>query len=77
MTVNITIRNVPGKTRDALAARAARSGRSLQEYLSLQLEELAERPDPAEALTAIRERAQHYPRGEADSILRDLAEDRR
>ena len=46
---SITIRDVPGSTRDELAARAARSGRSLQEYLRIQLIELAERPD-AEAL---------------------------
>lgn len=46
---SITIRDVPDPTRDELAARAARSGRSLQEYLRIQLIELAERPD-AEAL---------------------------
>lgn len=31
--VSITIRDVPQETRNELAARAARSGRSLQEYL--------------------------------------------
>ncbi len=40
-----TIRNVPDEVRDELAARAARSGRSLQEYLVGQLVELASRPD--------------------------------
>ncbi len=44
---SITIRDVPDQTRDQLAARAARSGRSLQEYLRLHLIEVAERPDPA------------------------------
>ena len=41
----ITIRNVPDDTRDELAARAARSGRSLQEYLRGHLIEFADRPD--------------------------------
>ncbi|WP_396654373.1 FitA-like ribbon-helix-helix domain-containing protein, partial [Microbacterium sp.] len=34
MSVAITVRNVPDDVRDELASRAARSGRSLQEYLS-------------------------------------------
>ncbi len=41
---SITIRNVPEKVRDELAARAARSGRSLQEYLAGQLAEISARP---------------------------------
>ncbi len=42
---SITIRNVPDETRDELAARAARSGRSLQEYLRATMIELAAKPD--------------------------------
>lgn len=42
---SITIRDVPSEARDELAARAARSGRSLQEYLRAELIELARRPD--------------------------------
>lgn len=53
----ITIRNVPDDVRDTLASRAARSGRSLQEYLFAQLAELASRPDVSEAVAAVRERA--------------------
>lgn len=53
---SITIRDVPDETRDELAARAARSGRSLQEYVRLQLVELVRRPDPQELLAAVRER---------------------
>jgi len=45
MSKSITIRNVPEETRDELAARAARGGQSLQEYLRVQLIALAERPD--------------------------------
>jgi plasmid stability protein len=42
---SITIRDVPDETRDELAARAARSGRSLQEYLRASLIDFARRPD--------------------------------
>jgi plasmid stability protein len=52
----ITIRDVPDDTRDTLAARAAVTGRSLQEYLRNQLIELARRPDPEALLAQIRER---------------------
>lgn len=53
---SITIRNVPSETRDELAARAARSGRSLQEFLRARLIEEASRPDPAELYARIRAR---------------------
>jgi antitoxin FitA len=43
---SITIRDVPDDTRNELAARARRSGRSMQEYLREQLVRLADRPDP-------------------------------
>ena len=56
MTKSITIRGVPRETRDELAARAARTGRSLQEYLRAQLIELARRPEPEVVLARIRER---------------------
>ena len=45
MSVSMTIRDIPDETRYELAARAARSGRSLQEYLRGELIELAHRPD--------------------------------
>jgi antitoxin FitA len=53
---SITIRNVPESARDELAARAARSGRSLQEYLRIALIELAARPDPAALARRIADR---------------------
>ena len=53
---SITVRDVPEEVRDELAARVARSGRSLQEYLRMQLVALASRPDPKALLTSIRER---------------------
>ena len=55
---SITIRDVPDDARDALAARAASGGRSMQEYLRHQLIELARRPDPDEVMHRIRERKQ-------------------
>lgn len=56
MSVNITIRNVPPEVRDELAARAARSGQSMQEFLRLELERLAGRPPVEETLARLRER---------------------
>jgi len=53
---SITIRNVPNETRDELAARAARSGRSLQEYLRVRLIELAATPDNETLFARVRER---------------------
>lgn len=53
---SITVRDVPDSARDELAARAARSGRSLQEYLRTELIELAARPDPAALSERIAER---------------------
>ena len=55
---SITVRDVPSETRDELAARAARSGRSLQEYLRSTLIDLARRPDPAALAASIRDRKQ-------------------
>lgn len=57
MAVSITIRNVPDEVRDELAARAARSGRSLQEYLAAQLADLASRPTVEEVVALARSRA--------------------
>lgn len=51
MSVQITIRDVPGKVRDELAARAALQGKSMQEFLRSELERLAARP-PVEKLLA-------------------------
>ncbi len=51
--VSITIRNVPEETRDELAARAARSGRSLQEFLRGELITMASKPDMPTVLARI------------------------
>lgn len=44
MSVQITIRDVPDRVRDELAARAASQGRSMQEFLRGELVRLASRP---------------------------------
>ena len=49
---------LPAEVRDELAARARRSGRSLQEYLRLELVGLTERPDPEVLLDRVRDRKQ-------------------
>ena len=58
MPKSITIRDIDDHVRDELAARAALSGKSLQEYLKTQLSELAKRPDPNALLSRIRSRKQ-------------------
>jgi antitoxin FitA len=58
MPISITIRNIPEKARDELAASAAASGRSLQEYLRAQLIDLVSRPDLDTVLARIAERKQ-------------------
>jgi plasmid stability protein len=76
--VSITIRDIPDDTRDELAARAALTGRSLQEYLRSRLIELARQPE-AETLVA-RIRARKAAAGTtlpAERILAHLDEDRR
>jgi plasmid stability protein len=56
MPTVISIRNVPDEVRDELAARAGRSGRSLQEYLRGALIDLASRPDPVLLMSEVRAR---------------------
>ncbi len=58
---SITVRDVPDEARNELAARAARSGRSLQEFLRSELIELASRPDAHELMQRVRHRKTHAP----------------
>ena len=78
MPVSMTIRNVPDETRAELAARAARTGQSLQEYVRAQLMELARRPSP----DVLWDRVQHRvlatgSRLSGDEILELRDDDRR
>ena len=78
MSKSVTIRNVPNSTGDELMARAARSGRSLQEYLRAQLILLAERPDPEALMARIRERKDRMgSRMAVESIIAHRDADRR
>ena len=78
MSKSITIRDVPDEARDELAARAALTGRSLQEYLRAQLIELAARPDPQALMARVRARKEDTgSRVSVDSILVHRDADRR
>lgn len=78
MATSVTIRDVPERTRDELASRAAASGRSLQEYLRSKLIELASRPDTEAILARIADRkARTGTRLSAATILGHRDADRR
>lgn len=75
--VNITIRNVPDEVRDEFAARAARSGRSLQEFLSAEFLRIASAPSAADAAVRARMGAGMNPALTADEIVAAVREGRR
>lgn len=54
--VAVTIRDVPDTVRNELAARAARSGQSLQEYLRDLLVTTADKPSVADVIARARAR---------------------
>lgn len=56
MAVQITIRDIPERVRQELAARAAAQGRSMQEYLRMELERLAARPTAEAWLEVVQRR---------------------
>lgn len=56
MAISITIRDVPDEVRDELAARAARAGQSLQEYLRAMLTASAARPPVDDVVARARAR---------------------
>jgi antitoxin FitA len=74
----ITVRNVPDDVRDELAARAARSGRSLQEYLLNELIQMVSQPSLEEVIARARARvATTRTRVSAADIIAARDEDRR
>ncbi|WP_277208098.1 FitA-like ribbon-helix-helix domain-containing protein [Isoptericola croceus] len=75
--VSLTIRDVPDEVRDELSARAARSGRSMQEYVLAALRDLTATPDQTELIARIRRRAHTRPPTDVDAVLQDLDADRR
>jgi plasmid stability protein len=56
MSVAITVRDVPDEVRDELAARAARAGKSLQEYVRGMLVASAARPPVDDVIARARAR---------------------
>ena len=56
--VAVTVRDVPVGVRDELAARAARNGQSLQEYLRTLLVNVAEKPTVGDVLARARARVE-------------------
>lgn len=75
---SITIRDVPDEARAELAARAARSGRSMQEYVRLKLIEIASVPEREEVLAQIRRRKASTEDGlSLDQVLEAKDADRR
>lgn len=78
MPTQITIRNVPDEVRNELAARAAREGKSMEEFLRRELGRLAARPTIDEWLDRVRERKRAAgTRVPPDEILEHRAADRR
>ena len=78
MAIQITIRDVPEKVRDELAARAALQGKSMQEYLRSELERLASRPSMEVWLERVRRRKRTaQSRVSAAQILKARDADRR
>lgn len=74
----ITIRHVPDDVRNELAGRAARSGRSLQEYLLAEVIRLSAQPTIDELVDRARERKTHSRAVVTpDQILADRDADRR
>jgi plasmid stability protein len=78
MPVQITIRDVPDKVRDELAARAALQGKSMQEFLRAELGRLAARPSLDVWLQQVRKRKRAtQTRVSARQILEHRDADRR
>jgi plasmid stability protein len=76
--VAITIRDIPDEVRDELAARAAGSGQSLQEYLRGLLVATADKPTPRDVIARARARVNATKaRLDAAAILAAKDADRR
>ena len=78
MAIQITIRDVPEKVRDELAARAALQGKSMQEFLRSELERLAARPSvDAWLQQVVRRKDAAQSRVSSSLILKNRDADRR
>jgi plasmid stability protein len=78
MSVQITIRDVPEKVRDELAARAALQGKSMQEFLHGELRRMVARPSIDAWLQQVRRRkSAARSRVSVEEILKNRDADRR
>jgi hypothetical protein len=78
MAKSITVRHVPDEVRDELAARAAKEGQSLQEFVLAQLRRIAATPSMGDVVAGMRERTRVTgTRISADEILKLRDADRR
>lgn len=77
MGVSMTIRDIPDDVRNELAARAARSGQSLQEYMRGVIIDVAWRPSSDDWLARARELARSLPPISTEEILDDIHADRK
>lgn len=78
MTIQITIRDVPEKVRDELAARAALQGKSMQEYLHAELRRMVARPSIDAWLQQVRHRKRAaQTQVSSEQILKNRDSDRR
>ena len=71
---NILVRDLPDAVHAKLQQRAEREGKSLQQYLALELKRIAERPTVDDVLKRV-ERRRHGTVG-LERAAHDLAEDR-
>lgn len=72
---NVLIRNLPERTHQELRRRAAREGKSLQQYIVAELGRLVDRPTIDEVLDRVETRSGGSVG--AGQAVADLAEDRR
>ena len=77
MAIQITIRDIPKKVRDELAARAALQGKSMQEFLRAELLRIAARPSIDTWLQQVRRRQRvNQTRVSSEQIVKDRDADR-
>lgn len=75
--ITITIDDLPDDVAAELAARAARLGQSLEEYVRGYLADLARRPENAELMRLVRERKTRLGAAvSAEDIVRDIHDGR-
>ncbi|MDR0482883.1 MAG: hypothetical protein LBH13_07000 [Cellulomonadaceae bacterium] len=78
MNVAITVRDIPSSVRDELAARAARAGRSMQEYVKAILVDQVSFPPAEDWLANTRQRVNRVESHVSTSVILDARDaDRR